>query len=317
MKNKLVLGSRGSQLALWQTRFVAQLLQSVFPLLDLEIKTIETTGDALLETALSKIGDKGLFTKQIEEELLNGEIDLAVHSLKDLPTTLPDGLKIGAVTMREIPNDVLISTKFSSIDDLPRGASVATGSLRRKSQLLAYRADLRIVEIRGNVPTRIRKMEEANLDAMILAFAGVHRLGMDSFIKQQIPFEIMLPAVAQGVIGIEIREKDAETEEFLRLINDEMTEICVLAERSFLRTLEGGCQVPIGGHAILNDDEITLQGFVGNMDGSATMRDSITGNRNDAVELGIKLAERMIENGANNLLTETRREAEKSHKKVV
>ncbi|MGI8642270.1 MAG: hydroxymethylbilane synthase [Pyrinomonadaceae bacterium] len=317
MKNKLVLGSRGSQLALWQTRSVANLLQSFFPLLELEIKIIETTGDAMLETALSKIGDKGLFTKQIEEKLLNGEIDLAVHSLKDLPTTLPAGLKIGAVTMREIPNDALISTKFSSIDDLPRGASVATGSLRRKSQLLAYRSDLRIVEIRGNVPTRIKKMEEANLDAMILAFAGVHRLGMDSFIKQKIPFGIMLPAVAQGVVGVEIRETDAETAELLRSINDDETEICVLAERSFLRTLEGGCQVPIGGHAHLNGDEIALEGFVGNFDGSATMRDSITGNRKDAVELGRELAERMIENGANKLLIETRKEAEKSQKKVI
>ncbi len=317
MKNKLVLGSRGSQLALWQTRFVARLLQSFFPLLDLEIKIIETTGDALLETALSKIGDKGLFTKQIEEKLLNGEIDLAVHSLKDLQTVLPDSLKIGAVTKREIPNDALISTKFSSIDDLPRGAIVATGSLRRKSQLLAYRADLQIREIRGNVPTRLKKMEEANLDAMILAFAGVHRLGLDSFIKQKIPFEIMLPAVAQGVIGVEIRETDAKTAELLKPINDEITEICILAERVFLRTLEGGCQVPIGGHARLDGDEITLKGFVGNFDGSATMRDSISGNRNNAVEMGIELAERMIEKGANNLLTETRNASEKVQKKVI
>lgn len=317
MKNKLVLGSRGSKLALWQTRFVAHLLQSFFPELGLEIKIIETTGDAILETALSKIGDKGLFTKQIEEKLLNGEIDLAVHSLKDLPTTLPDGLKIGAVTAREISNDALISTKYNSIEDLPKGATVATGSLRRKSQLLAFRADLQICEIRGNVPTRIKKMEEANLDAMILAFAGVHRLGLDSYIKQKIPFEIMLPAVAQGVIGIEIREADAETAELLSAINDEDTETCVLAERSFLRTLEGGCQVPIGGNAHLNGDEITLEGFVGNFDGSATMRDVVSGNRNNAVQLGIELAQKMIENGANNLLNETRNASEKAQKKVI
>lgn len=317
MKNKLVLGSRGSQLALWQTRFVAQLLQSFFPSLDLEIKIIETTGDARLETALSKIGDKGLFTRQIEEKLLDGEIDLAVHSLKDLQTVLPDGLQIGAVITREIPNDALISTKFSSIDDLPRGASVATGSLRRKSQLLAYRADLQICEIRGNVPTRLKKMEEANLDAMILAFAGVHRLGLDSYIKQKIPFEIMLPAVAQGVIGVEIRETDAETAELLKPINDEITEICILTERAFLRTLEGGCQVPIGGHASLDSDEITLRGFVGDFDGNRTMRDSISGNRNNAAQLGIELAQRMIENGANNLLTETRNASEKARKKVI
>lgn len=317
MKNKLVLGSRGSKLALWQTRFVAHLLQSFFPELDLEIKIIETTGDAILETALSKIGDKGLFTKQIEEKLLNGEIDLAVHSLKDLPTTLPEGLKIGAVTAREISNDALISTKYNSLEDLPKGATVATGSLRRKSQLLAYQNDLQICEIRGNVPTRIKKMEEANLDAMILAFAGVHRLGLDSYIKQKIPFEIMLPAVAQGVIGIEIREMDAETAELLSAINDDDTETCVLAERSFLRTLEGGCQVPIGGNAHLNGDKITLEGFVGNFDGSKTMRDTIVGNRNNAAQLGIELAQKMIENGANDLLNETRNASEKAQKTVI
>ncbi len=317
MKNKLVLGSRGSKLALWQTRSVAQQLQSFFPELVLEIKIIETTGDAILETALSKIGDKGLFTKQIEEKLINGEIDIAVHSLKDLPTTLPDGLKIGAVTAREIPNDALISTKYNSIDDLPNNATVATGSLRRKSQLLAYRADLKIVEIRGNVPTRIKKMVETNIDATILAFAGVHRLGLDSYIKQKIPFEIMLPAVAQGVIGIEIRTVDAETAELLSAINDEDTEICVLAERSFLRTLEGGCQVPIGGNAHLNGDKITLEGFVGNFDGSATIGDIVSGSRNNAVQLGIELAQRMIKKGADNLLSETRNASEKAQKKVI
>ncbi|MDQ3180470.1 MAG: hydroxymethylbilane synthase, partial [Acidobacteriota bacterium] len=168
-----------------------------------------------------------------------------------------------------------------------------------------------------NVPTRIKKMEAKNLDAMILAFAGVHRLELDSYIKQKIPFEIMLPAVAQGVIGVEIRETDAETAELLKLINDRETEICILAERAFLRTLEGGCQVPIGGHASLDGEEITLRGFVGNFDGNRTMRDLISGNQNDAAQLGIKLAQKMIENGANNLLAETRTDSEKAHKKVI
>ena len=317
MKNKLILGSRGSKLALWQTRFVGKLLQAAFPTLEMELIVIETTGDTIIQTALSKIGDKGLFTRQIEEKLLNGTIDIAVHSLKDLPTTLPEGLKIGAVTKREISNDALISTKYDSIDDLPDQAKVATGSLRRKSQLLAHRADLQICDIRGNVPTRIEKMKKANLDAMILAFAGVHRLGLDSYIKQKIPFEIMLPAVAQGVIGIEIRESDAETAEILDALNDRDTETCILAERSFLRTLEGGCQVPIGGNAFLVGDEITLKGFVGNFDGSATMNDLISGKRNNAVELGIELARRMIKNGANNLLTETRNASESEPKKVI
>lgn len=317
MKNKIVLGSRGSQLALWQTRFVAHLLESFYPSLEIEIKIIETTGDAILETALSKIGDKGLFTKQIEERLLSGAIDLAVHSLKDLPTTLPQNLKIGAVMMREIPDDVLISTKYTSLNKLPLEAKIATGSLRRKSQLLAHRPDLRIVDIRGNVPTRIQKMESADLDGMILAFAGVHRLDLDSYIKQRIPFDVMLPAVAQGVIGIEIREDDEQTEEILKPLNDFDTEICITAERGFLKTLEGGCQVPIGGNAILDKDELTLHGFVGNFDGSRTMRDAIKGKRSDASQLGIDLAVKMIGNGANELLEETRNTTEAANESVI
>lgn len=317
MKSKIVLGSRGSRLALWQTRFIAGLLEKSFPSLDLEIKIIETTGDAILDTALSKIGDKGLFTRQIEEKLLNGEIDLAVHSLKDLPTQLPANLKIGAVSSRETPNDALISDKFSSIDELPQNAKVATGSLRRKSQLLAYRPDLRIFEIRGNVPTRIRKFEESDLDAMILAFAGVHRLELDSYIKQMIPPEIMIPAVGQGVVAVEIRENDSETEEFLAPLNDKNTEKCILAERSFLRCLEGGCQVPIGGLATIENGEIFLRVFVGNIDGSVSLRQSINGKPDEAVSLGRKLAEKMIERGASEILFDTRNEALKSMEKVI
>lgn len=317
MKNKLVLGSRGSKLALWQTNYVAGLLEKSFPTLELEIKIIETTGDAILDTALSKIGDKGLFTKQIEEKLLNEEIDLAVHSLKDLPTQLPAGLKIGAVSSRETPNDVLISAKYSSIDELPQNAKVATGSLRRKSQILAYRHDLQISEIRGNVPTRIRKFEESDLDAMILAFAGVHRLGLDSYIKQVITPDIMLPAVGQGVVAIEIRENDDETANLLARLNDESTEKCILAERSFLRCLEGGCQVPIGGFATIQNEELLLQGFVGDLSGSVTLRESINGNAIEAISLGRQLAEKMIEMGASKLLSETRSEAMKTPEKVI
>lgn len=317
MKNKFVLGSRGSDLALWQTRYIASLLQAAFPAVELEVKIIETKGDAVLDTALSKIGDKGLFTREIEEELINGKIDLAVHSLKDLPTKLPAGLKLGGLTARETPNDVLISNKYSSIDKLPENARIATGSLRRRSQLLAYRPDLEIFEIRGNVPTRIRKYEEAGLDGLILAYAGVHRLGMDSNIKQIIPFEIMLPAVAQGVIGIEIRETDTETEELLRLIIDEDTHSCVLAERSFLATLEGGCQVPIGGYASLENDEINLSGFTGCLDGTVTLRESIKGNHHDAVTLGRELAGRMIEKGAGKLLRDARNIVQATPEKVI
>jgi hydroxymethylbilane synthase len=258
-----------------------------------------------------------LFTRQIEDALIKGNIDLAVHSLKDLPTTLPTGLKIGAVTARETPNDVLISKKYSSIDELPANAKVATGSLRRRSQLLAYRKDLAISEIRGNVPTRIRKFESSELDAMILAYAGVHRLELDSCIKQIIPSEIMLPAVGQGVVAVESREDDAQIAELLRVINNRETEICILAERSFLRSLEGGCQVPIAGFAALENDEITLQGYVGSFDGSLTIRQSIRGKSENADALGKELAAKMIERNAGELLAGARSAAQSISEKVV
>jgi len=317
VKDKIIIGTRGSKLALWQADYIAKLLRSAFPAVQIETKIIETTGDVLLETALSKIGDKGLFTHQIEEKLLSGAIDLAVHSLKDLQTVLPENLKIGAVTRRETPNDALVAKNFSSIDDLPLNAKVATGSLRRRSQLLNYRKDLRIFEIRGNVPTRIKKFEESDLDAMVLAFAGLHRLEMDARIKQIVPVEIMLPAVAQGVVGVEIRADDFRIQKFLAKINDAETEKCILAERSFLRALEGGCQVPIGGFATLDDDRILLSGFTGSLDGEYALRESIGGNRGDAVVLGRELAEKMIERGANRLLDFTRSIVEKTPERVI
>ncbi len=286
MKDKLILGSRGSRLALWQAHFIAENIKTLFSALKVEIKIIETTGDVMLETALSKIGDKGLFTRQIEEELLGGKIDAAIHSLKDLSTTLPVGLKIGAVSKRETPNDAFISKNYTSLDELPLNAKVATGSLRRRSQLLNYRNDLRISEIRGNVTTRIKKFENSDLDAMILAFAGVHRLGLDTHIKQIIPTKIMLPAVAQGVIGIEIRENDVATKRLFAKINNPDSWDCISAERSFLHTLEGGCQVPIGGFAILENDEILLSGFTGSLNGEFVLRESSKEDRNDALALG-------------------------------
>lgn len=317
MTDKIIIGTRGSKLALWQAHHIAGLLRTAFPVLQIETKIIETTGDAILETALSKIGDKGLFTRQIEEKLANGAIDLAVHSLKDLQTIQPDGLKIGAVTRRATPNDALIAKNYASIDDLPLRAKVATGSLRRRSQLLNYRKDLQIFEIRGNVPTRLKKFEESDLDAMILAFAGLHRLELDAHVRQIVPVEIMLPAVAQGVVGVEIRADDRKIERFLAKINDAETEKCILAERSFLRTLEGGCQVPIGGFARLEHDKIHLRGFVGNADGTRTLRDSIDGAAENAIELGKELAAKMIKNGANRLLEATRNIIEKMPEPVI
>ena len=316
-ERQFIIGSRGSELALWQTNFVKATLEKHFPEIKLEIKIIKTTGDKLLDVALAKIGDKGLFTKQIETALLSREIDLAVHSLKDLQTVQPKGLIIGAVSKREMANDILISKKYASIYELPEGAKVATGSLRRKSQLLHYRPDLQIFEIRGNVPTRIKKFEESDLDAMILAFAGVHRLNLDAHISQIIPFEIMLPAVGQGAMAVEIRENDADLKGFLEVLNDEETEICVAAERAFLRSLEGGCQVPIGANAVTEDGKIHLEGMVGNLDGSVNLRDIITGEENDAENLGELLADVLIRKGANELLEKTREKVEITEEKVI
>ena len=304
MKDRLVIGSRGSQLALWQTNFVKTNLENLFPDKSFEIKIIRTTGDDQLESALSKIGDKGVFTRQIEAELLSGGIDLAVHSLKDLQTEQPQGLKIGAVCEREVPNDALVSKQGVSIDDLPRNAKVATGSLRRRSQLLHHRPDLEIAEIRGNVPTRLKKFDESNLDGVILAYAGLKRLGFESRISEVIPFNIMVPAVGQGAIAVEVREKDKQTIEILEKLEHRQTRVCVTAERAFLRTLEGGCQVPIGAYAFLEGGQIVLEGVVGSLDGTTVFRETTTGR--DAESLGTDLAEALIEKGAGRLLEEIR-----------
>ena len=317
MNGKLKIGSRGSDLALWQTNFVKKKLEDAYPALSFEVKIITTTGDQMLDTALSKIGDKGLFTRQIENALLNGEIDLAVHSLKDLQTAQPVGLTIGAVLERETPNDVLLSSRYNSIDELPKGARVATGSLRRKSQLLHYRPDLSITEIRGNVPTRIRKLDESELDGMILAYAGVHRLGLDSRIRQVIPFGIMLPAVGQGAMAVEIRADDAKVREIVSVLDDPETRNCVTAERAFLRRLEGGCQVPIGAMARVEGDRIYLEGVVGSLDGDKNLRERITGDTADADALGTGLAEQMLEKGAGEILEEVRRTVENPANAVV
>lgn len=314
---KIIIGTRGSELALWQTDFVGETLKKYFPEINLEIKIIKTTGDKLLDVALSKIGDKGLFTKQIETALLSKEIDLAVHSLKDLQTVQPEGLAIGAVSRRELPNDVLISKKYASIDELPKNSKVATGSLRRKSQLLNYRPDLEIFEIRGNLQTRFRKFDETNLDAMILAFAGVHRLNLDAHISQIIPFEIMLPAVGQGALAVEIREEDSELRELLRVLNDEETSVCVTAERAFLRSLEGGCQVPIGANAKIQNDQVYLEGLVGSLNGKTNLREKISGEKSEAENLGLKLAQILIEKGANEILEETREKVENAAEEVI
>ena len=312
MTRKFIIGSRGSDLALWQANFVKARLENEFPERRVEIKIIQTTGDQVVDVALSKIGDKGLFTRQIEAQLLSGEIDFAVHSLKDLQTEQPKGLTIGAVCKREVPNDVLISKTGGSIDDLPNGAKVATGSLRRKSQLLNYRPDIEIVEIRGNVPTRLRKFDDSDLDGLILAYAGIHRLGFDERISHLIPMDIVLPAVGQGAVAVEVRDTDGEILELAAKLDHTLTRICITAERAFLRRLEGGCQVPIGAYATLKDGQVTLEGMVGSPDGSMIFRERIEGPAEEVESLGIRLAGNLIEKGAAKLLDSIRAEVEES-----
>jgi hydroxymethylbilane synthase len=306
MSEKFVIGSRGSDLALWQANYVKTSLENLFPEDQFEIKIIHTTGDQVLDTALSKIGDKGLFTRQIEAELVDGGIDMAVHSLKDLQTEQPEGLLIGAVCERETPNDIFISKTGGTINDLPRGAHVATGSLRRRSQLLHHRPDLEIEEIRGNVPTRLRKFDESDLDGMVLAYAGVYRLGLGERISELVPFEIMLPAVGQGAVAIEIRSSDERTAKAVAKLNHEPTRICIIAERAFLHRLEGGCQVPIGAHATLDGDSVVLEGLVGSLDGTVVFRERIEGRADEAEKLGTQLADSLIAIGARELLDSTR-----------
>jgi hydroxymethylbilane synthase len=309
MSGKFMIGSRGSELALWQAEHVKKRLEAFSPANQFEIRIIKTTGDELLDQPLSKIGDKGLFTRQIEGELIEGRIDLAVHSLKDLQTEQPDGLTIGAVCEREIPNDVFISKAGGTIDDLPRGSRVATGSLRRRSQLLNYRPDLVIDEMRGNVPTRIRKFNDSELDGMILAYAGMNRLGLEKYISQMVPFDIMLPAVGQGAIAVEIRSDDERTAEVVKMVEHVPTRICITAERAFLRTLEGGCQVPIGAVATLDGNTLRLEGMVGGLDGKVIFRESLDGTTDEPEPVGLRLANRLIEMGARELLKQTREHA--------
>ncbi|MBV6420061.1 MAG: Porphobilinogen deaminase [Ignavibacteriaceae bacterium] len=305
MKNRIVIGSRGSELALWQANFVKKELEKKNKNVSVEIKIIKTTGDKILDVALSKIGDRSLFTKELEVELLNKKIDLAVHSLKDLQTVIPKGLKLSAVTKRHNVNDVLIARKKgTTIFNLPENAVVATGSLRRRCQLLHIRPDLNIVELRGNVPSRIKKFLESDWDAIILARAGVERLKLNKYISSIIKTDVMLPAVGQGALGIETRTDNKIVNEIVKSIHHENTYKAVLAERALLKTLEGGCQVPIGAFAEIKQNGLSLDALVGSLDGSITFRKKIRGSKNNPEKLGKKLANELLKAGAKTILEE-------------
>ncbi len=305
MKQKIVIGSRGSELALWQSNFVKKELEKRNRNLSVEIKIIKTKGDKILDVALSKIGDKSLFTKELEVQLLSKKIDLAVHSLKDLQTQLPEGLKLAAVSKRHPAEDVLIARKKgTTIHTIKENGNVATGSLRRRSQLLHIRPDLIIHELRGNVPSRIKKFLESDLDGIILARAGVERLNLKKYISSYIDKEDILPAVGQGALGIEIHSDNKVVDEILQSVHHEETYKAVLAERAFLRRLEGGCQVPIGALAEVKPNGIYLDGLVGSVDGTLTFRKKVRGSSKEPEKVGIDLANDLIKAGAKEILDE-------------
>lgn len=306
----LRLGSRGSKLALWQAEFV-QFEVERKTARKVEIERIKTTGDMILDVPLARVGGKGLFVKEIEEALLSGRIDLAVHSMKDVPTDLPPELAIAAITKREDPRDAFLSDKVKRFEDLPKGARVGTSSLRRQTQLLALRPDLVVLDNRGNLDTRIRKMEEGKFDAIILAAAGLRRLGWEQRITQVLSEEVSLPAIGQGALGIEIRRDDAETRDAVSFLDDRDTSFAVRAERGFLKRLEGGCQVPIAAYGRTDGDAVFLQGMVGRPDGSEIVRGSARGAVGDPEALGVNLAEQLLARGAKEILDDVYRAAGK------
>lgn len=300
------IGTRGSKLALYQAEQVKSALSKTFRDYCFEIVVIQTKGDKILDVALSKIGDKGLFTKEIEVALLNREVDLAVHSLKDLPTALPAGLVLGGVLERGEVLDALISKDGKNITELDGSDVVGTSSLRRISQLLHINKEIRIVEIRGNVNSRLSKMESGYCNALLLAGAGLIRLGLENKITQLIDPEIMIPAVSQGIIGVEIRENDDFISGLIKAITHKETYIAALAERTFLRALEGGCQIPLGCHTEINKDEFSITGFISDVKGEKIIKSKLSGNTDMAESTAAKLAQILLDNGGAEILNNIR-----------
>ena len=300
--SQLSIATRKSPLAMWQAEFVKRQLLEQHPHLSIDLIGMSTQGDVLLDVPLAKIGGKGLFIKELEEQMLAGNAHLAVHSMKDLPAVLPEGFAIGAVMTRHNPLDAFVSNTYACLDDLPQGAIVGTSSLRRKSQLLAIRPDLQLQDLRGNIQTRMRKLDEGQYDAIILAAAGLERMGLPERIRSVIAAEVCLPAVAQGALAIEVLAKDASTQAFVDCLNDESTLACVRAERAMNAALEGGCQVPIGSYAIWQGDQIWLRGLVASLDGQTIIRGERKGAAADALWMGEDLAQELLAKGAKSIL---------------
>ncbi len=296
------IGTRGSRLALWQANWVKSEIEKRFPGTDVALVVIKTKGDKILDVPLAKVGGKGLFVKEIEDALLNGKIDLAVHSMKDMPARLPDGLTIGAVPERENPRDVLISKHHLDLESLPEGARVGTSSLRRAAQLLHIRPDFRIHSLRGNLDTRLKKLEKENLDAIVLAAAGVLRLGVDACVSQYLDENIMMPAVGQGALCIESRRDDQQITPILKALDHEETRCVVAGERAFLDRLGGGCQVPIAAKGCLREETFEITGLVASADGKTMIKDSLAGPGSRSWRIGNALAERLLALGADKII---------------
>jgi len=303
-ESSLRIATRKSPLALWQANHVREALLARNPGLKVELLTMTTQGDKILDTPLAKVGGKGLFVKELELGMLEGRADLAVHSMKDVPVEFPDGLGLAAVLPREDPRDVLISNRFSSVDELPDGARVGTSSLRRQCQLRARRPDLQILDLRGNVNTRLKKLDDGAYDAILLAAAGVRRMGWESRITELLPPEQFLPAIGQGAIGIEIRLDDERVAGLVAQLNDPRTATRIAAERALNERLQGGCQVPIAGYAEISHGVIVLRALVGRPDGSELVQGVISGKPEDAEELGQVLADDLLSRGAREILAD-------------
>lgn len=305
MSNKVVrIATRKSPLALWQAEFVRDSLIALHPGLQVEFVKMSTQGDKILDTPLAKVGGKGLFVKELEVGMLAGEADIAVHSMKDVPVEFPEGLHLPVVCKREDPRDAFVSNNYQSIDELPQGAKVGTSSLRRECQLRSYRPDLEVLPLRGNVNTRLRKLDEGNYDAIILATAGLKRLGFEDRIKSKLSPEQSLPAIGQGAVGIETRVNDDEINALIAPLRCPETWIVVTAERAMNKRLAGGCQVPIAGFALLEDGKIWMRGLVGRPDGSEMLSAEVNGTAEQAESLGIQLAEELLSQGAKKILAD-------------
>lgn len=301
---KIRIATRKSPLALWQANFVKQNLLLAHKDLTVELIPMVTQGDIILDSPLSKIGGKGLFVKQLEQAILNNEADIAVHSIKDIPAQFPEGLMLAAICQRDEVRDAFVANKYASLNDLPKGAIVGTSSLRRQCQLRSHFPHLIIKDLRGNVGTRLNKLDDEQYDAIILASVGLKRLSLEHRITQYIDTDLMLPAVGQGAIGIESRTDDKQILDIISVLDDKESRACIQAERAMNNALQGGCQVPIAGYCRLNNDELMLQGLVGRVDGSKIIKQQITGFINEAESLGEKLAKQLLNQGADLILTE-------------